>query len=278
MGSEDVNEIGTLLSISFEDYQKAPGINQSGLKEILRSPAHYQASLKAEPKDTEAMRFGRIFHTAILEPQLFRERHVIEPKFDRRTKQGKLDFDVWKSGLRSDAILIPSLWEEPLLAMIDKVLSHKLVSDLLPGSLREVSLFWDDIETGERCKARYDLVTADGVIVDFKTTLDARPYAFAREIWNREYHVQVSHYCNGAHVSQVGRGDQFIFIAIEKNPPYELAVYPAGLRTFSIGDHYRSQAMHTYSRCKKENRWPGYNEEAFPLDVPAWAENVDIGE
>ncbi len=80
---------------------------------------------------------------------------------------------------------------------------------------------------------------------------------------------------NGARITNAARSDSFIFLVIEKDPPYEIAVYPSGTSVLGVGDQWRSKAMSIYANCKKKHYWPGYNHEAKVIELPKWAEAVD---
>lgn len=89
---------------SFEDYCKAPGINQTLLKKF-GSPNEFgdpedgcprlyrHHVLNPETPDTEAMRVGRLFHAFLLEPRQFKETTII---LDDQTRA-----DLW-----ADAVTI----------------------------------------------------------------------------------------------------------------------------------------------------------------------------
>ena len=58
-------------------------VSTSGLKKILRSPAHYQASLaSANRKETPAMFLGTATHSRLLEPELFEQELMVAPDGD----------------------------------------------------------------------------------------------------------------------------------------------------------------------------------------------------
>jgi hypothetical protein len=290
--NKPIFEIGKLHeNVPFQTYADSDGINSHGLMDILRSPAHYYEHKfnRVEEKDTDALRFGRLFHYAVLEPHLFRERAIIEPVFQGRTKAGQLTTsknatevkqkrDEWFQALPEGAIVVPNEWLDQLTGMANKIMTHKLTKNLLREGVRETTLYWHDDETGELCKSRPDFISSQGHIVDLKTSMDARENYFARDILKHSYHIQSSHYLNGARITNTARSDSFIFLVIEKTPPFEIAVYPCGASVLGVGDQWRSKAMRIYSRCRKTNKWPGYNHEAKVIELPPWAEAVDPDE
>src|SRR5438094_594980 len=67
---------GIYDNISNADYHGGPGISNSGLALVRRSPLHYRASKLAandnQPKEsTPAQAIGTAFHALMLEPELF---------------------------------------------------------------------------------------------------------------------------------------------------------------------------------------------------------------
>lgn len=272
-------ELGRLIeNIPFSIYAKSDGINASGLKHILRSPAHYYEYRynRIEEKESDALLFGKLFHYAVLEPDLFHENYVVQPKFDLRTIIGKEMNQKWMDKHATPtSIVVPQSMANKLEAMVTKMLTHTKVKQLLEKGVRETTLFWNDPATGELCKCRPDFVTSRGHLIDLKTSTDARESKFSKDILTYQYHIQAAHYCEGGRVTGAYNPDQFIFIVIEKEPPFEIGVYPSGASVLGVGDQWRSKAMDIYSKCKKNNRWPGYNPAFKVIELPKWAEAVD---
>lgn len=275
-------EIGKLIpNIAFDVYAKSEGINSSGLKEILRSPAHYYEYRynRVQEKESDALLFGKLFHYAVLEPELFHKNYVVMPKHDMRSKAGKELMEEWeKTYVKLEAIIVPEKFKDKLLQMVDKLLNHSKARKLLEKGHRETTLFWNDIETGELCKARPDFISEKGHIIDLKTSKDAREAKFSRDMWEYQYHIQAAHYCSGGRHTQTFDPNVFIFLVIEKEPPFEIGIYPAGTSVLGVGDQWRSKAMEIYSKCRKLNQWPGYNASFRTIELPRWAESVDPDE
>ena len=81
------------------------------------------------------------------------------------------------------------------------------------------------IFTGLQCKCRPDWISADGgILVDLKTTEDASPREFQRSIAKWRYHVQAGWYMAGIEAAYGTRPSGFIFIAVEKKPPFAVGV------------------------------------------------------
>ena len=103
----------------------------------------------------------------------------------------------------------------------------------------------------------------NGAIWDLKTCQDASPDAFSKIVANYKYHLQAAVY------SLLTGRDDFQWLAVEKAPPYNSAVYklaPASL--------VKAKADLTKIIVDWQN-WNGlpqsYSKEAELLHLPRWA-------
>jgi len=72
---------GIYYGVPFEEYCQWDAVNNSSLDPILfQSPAHYQAKLNEPPKKTNALAFGSLAHTAMLEPDEFKRNYIGVPE------------------------------------------------------------------------------------------------------------------------------------------------------------------------------------------------------
>ena len=124
---------------------------------------------------------------------------------------------------------------------------------------------------GIECRCRPDAVTERGVIVDLKTTRDASPEEFARSIAQYRYHVQAAFYSDGyrAAFGEAPRG--FVFIAVETEAPYLVAVYVASEAMTQRGRIDYQADLDTFRWCRDHNDWPGYSGHPLTIDLPKWA-------
>ena len=90
-------------------YRKEPGINQSSLKKILDSPAHYQAALKNKLIPTPAMQMGTAAHCLVLDGEAaFNGAYIKKPdNIKLTTKEGKewtegKDFEIFRHPVKND--------------------------------------------------------------------------------------------------------------------------------------------------------------------------------
>lgn len=246
------------------EYHKYPATSKSGLDLIDRSPAHFRYAPSRE--QTRAMVIGTAIHTAMLEPERFREDYVLlrETK-DRRASE-------YKQAIKShdpDTVLV-SHEADHVAGMQESVYADaKARAALESEGWREISLFATCPRTGLLLKARFDILTADGLAVDLKKTRDARPEPFSRAVYNYRYHVQDAFY---SYVYRLlnGRAPLFKILAVEDQPPHACAVYMLDDEARAEGVRVFERNLDTMAECRESGEWPTYEIETELLSLPTW--------
>lgn len=255
-------------SMSNEDYHKEEAVSKSDLELFHRSPAHYKAKELKEP--TPAMVFGAAFHTFVLQPELFEKEYAVMPKdLKLTTIEGKA-FAMTEQGNHRELIKWNDyqIMRDMMISLADHDTAIKLLQSKGP---REISAFWTDKRIGLECKLRADLITSESnVVVDLKTTVDARPEVFMRQAANLHYHWQASHYLGGITAITGVEHKDFIIIAVEKEPPYAVAVYHFDDAMIYCGEEELKILMDRMKECKEKDEWPGYQDEIQPISLPEW--------
>ncbi len=254
--------------LSMADYRAADAVSKSDLDLIHRSPAHYRQEKDFPSPPTPAMVWGTMFHTFILEPDVFEAQYAVLPLgIDRRTKEGRAAWDEWQeANAGKTPIDKPTLAE--LTAMRDSLHANPYASAALTGGSPELCFFWDDVVP---CKCRPDMVNR-GLIIDLKTTTDARPDRFARSCWEFRYHVQAGFYSYGFERVNGCQPEEFLFIAVEKSPPYAVAIYRASAAFREQGLREARSDLAVYAECLERDCWPGYPEMVQDIELPYWAQ------
>lgn len=251
-------------NLTREEYNALPGLSYSGIKELLRSPAHYQLYLKAEREETKALRIGSAVHMGFLLPDRFTATYAQAPECDRRTKDGKALYQHALDSLKPGQTLLPSDEYEEVIRLVDA--ANALVADrayLFADSWAETPLVGRDKNTP--LKGIPDLITQDGWIYDLKTCEDASESGFLRAILSYKYHVQAAHYIRLGHCNRNDiRG--FRLIAIEKES-YQGAIYEVRGEVLDLGNKLLEQAYSTYDACLASGKWPGYPSGVTVLDT-----------
>lgn len=270
MGTSEPRASGLFEGISNESYHAdKTRISKSGLDLIHRSPAHYKYSLTQPFKSTPALEFGSIFHAKVLTPKLFDDEYYVLPdeKIDKRTAAGKAKSELWERLRDGRKVVLPTDFKI-ITGMHESVKNHKRASELLESAHTEITCFWTDEETGIDCKCRPDALTDVRAIIDLKSTRDASPKEFEKAIANYRYHVQAAFYLDG--VSRFGDFDKFIFIAVEKEPPYAVGVYEIDIGAIEFGREKYRKDLETFNAHKKSDKWTAYSEEVEMIGIPHW--------
>lgn len=251
------------------------------LKTVLESAKRYKAEYIDKTivqKKSDALSFGAAIHLAILEPGEFRDRYRLEPDVRRNTNAYK----DWKQETlweRPDAVLVDAEDMAHLQGMIDAVLAHPEASAMLRKGVAERSIYQriaiDDIEGGRiemDCKARPDYLHENGDLIDVKTTRDCGFNAFRRQIWEYRYDLSLAFYREIVDL-EFGRKDRHCWmIALEKTPPYEVAVYRANDMVLDRGEADWRKALWKLNRCLKAGQWPGKQAAAQDIDLPGFVQ------
>ena len=266
--------------MSNADYHAHPSASSSMLKTILRSPAHYRSAYLsgAERKEPSAtMLLGTMTHTAYLEPSLFNDEYIIAPEVDRRTKEGKsayADFLLQAEGRTAVTAEQVDLAHK----MADALRAHSLHYAVEAGGHHEASIFYIDAETGLELRARPDwhMPPCDdwptGVIVDVKTTDDARPESFSRTCVNFGYDLSAAMY-GDAFQQLYGTTEPplFLLFVVERDAPHGVMAYEASGEMLAKGHAKYRRALGLLAECKSADAWPCYTDEIVKIDMPKWA-------
>lgn len=157
--------------------------------------------------------------------------------------------------------------------MATAVRHHPIAAKLLGGSTPgapERTLIWRDQASGVLCRAKADWLRPDG-IVDLKTTADASPDALSKAVHGYGYAVQAAFYLRGVRALDLATAPFFVFVAVEKAPPYLVHVTQLGPQALAWGERQVTRALEVFRDCTAAGRWPGYpDDEITEIDLPAW--------
>jgi hypothetical protein len=252
-----------LKKIADAEYFAHKAVNNSTLKLISVSPAHYKYG---ERKETKALYLGSAIHCAVLEADEFDSRYAAMPEgLDRRTKEGKALFSMLEASgktiLSADDYLQVS-------RIAESVKRHETAQKLLTDGQAEVACF--TTLDGLEAKCKCDYLRNDGIIIDIKTTEDASPAGFAKSIATYGYHRQAAFYMDCLQQEGI-YSPAFIFIAVEKSAPFAVGVYQLDDASIEKGRESNQAAMSLYAHCLATDEWPAYDQSIITLSLPNWA-------
>lgn len=248
-------------------YHSTPeGISSSGLKQMLRSPAHYKFQASSEP--SRAMILGTAIHTALLEPDRFAHEYVLlRDVKDRRASEYKQAAKVHGS----ENVLVSSEADN-VAGMQETVLANPAMSERLQAEgWRELSLFVRDPETGVLIRVRYDLLSVSGIAVDVKKCQDARPEEFSKAIFNYAYDLQAALYSDAFEWATGKPIGAFEFAAIEEKMPHGHKLYQPCETTLQEGRAKYREALNLFAECERSDDWPGITCDGPEIiSLPSW--------
>lgn len=243
-------------------YEKAEGIRRSDLWLIHKTPLHFRHAMDNDRERTKALIFGGAVHAYILEPETFRQKYVIAPDCDRRTKDGRAewaDFLDLCAETGAEAITVDEM--QTINEMAAALKRDTLAASLLIGE-HEKEFYWTDAITGEKCKCKVDCITegmADGqpIIVDYKTTDSCEDGHFDRSAAKYGYQFQAGMYTEGVFQNTLTE-HRFAFVAQEKTAPYAVRVYFCDPEWVKRGYDKFRELIGIYHQCNETGIWPGY--------------------
>lgn len=186
----------------------------------------------------------------------------------------------WVANNPGRIILTEEQWEH-LHGMRAAVFAHPAASALLlADGEAELSCYAVCPITGVLLRTRPDWLRKDGIVADLKSTEDAGPEEFARSIANWRYHVQDPMYCDviGEAIRQSGNTEftspkHFVFIAVEKKPPYAVGVYKLREEDVELGRAEYRNDLNDYADCLQSDHFPAYSPRIENIALPAWYYN-----
>ena len=221
---------GIYYDMTNEAYHSTDAISASFIKSAVATSL-FQARFGKSDINKLVAQIGTATHSEVLEPE--KNNVVLSQEETRRTKAykeqeaacekaGKVlltqkDYDLVQGmahGVKveddnSKTITIGGLRNDPACA---KLLTAK-------DRICEASIFVKH-ESGLMLKCRPDIFSKKLMIMgDVKTTQDASPAGFNREIWKRLYYLQASYYMLVAEMAGI-EINHFAFLAVQKTYPY----------------------------------------------------------
>lgn len=257
-----------VLEISSEEYHlRSDCVHSSSLKNILKSAHAFKFFLENGKVDTPSLRIGTIAHGAILEGQDFLNKYVVQPVFVGLTKEGKETTSMnalavkeqhreWLSSLPQGAKIMTQVEHDKLMFMLDSLINHKFIFELLKNGIPEYKKQWRDPVTGLACISSDDFVSFDfDVWIDVKTTTDCEWENFRRSVEKYGYDFQAAFYARG--IKEVHNKDfkDKLWISIENQPPYNCRIHYVSPYYLDAGESLVRKAMNDLSHAIKHDQW-----------------------
>lgn len=279
---EQAPEPGIYENLPAEEYFAWDAVSNSRLSLLAKSPRHYKHC--AKPIESSALKLGTLTHTGRLEPLAIAQRYAVMPdyyldaenvtssgapsdsKSTKYYKQKAAEFLAANDGKQ----IVDATTYQQMVDIVTALHGDKDACECFNGAGPvEVSIVWDDPETGIRCKARIDKINRTHQrMVDLKTT--GNLFKFNRSIADYGYARQMAHYQAGWAVLNGGELLQPWLVPVESVEPYCVMAAPVGEASLESGYCERDRLMQTLAECLESGSWPG-PESPETWELPAWA-------
>ncbi len=205
--------------IRFDDdkeyYADNSYVTNSMLTKLNKGPGHLQHYLNGGVEDSPALNFGKAFHLYILERDKYDTDVAV---FFGKTRRGK----EWESFAESNVGKTIISYKEAL--KIEQMGKSLFSKKAIRESLTDSGNTYESVAIGNinntPCKGKADIVNKNkGMIIDLKTTQSVNPADFRRSCYKYGYHRQAYFY------KELFQAKEFLFICIEKEPPYAVGIF-----------------------------------------------------
>lgn len=266
----------------------------SDLTTLSASGAKVLLGKRPPSEDSDAILFGRLVHTVILEPHKLDTYAVLNADVIGLTVKGERSDNpkatkAWKDAVfeakRDGLIVIDGATLAHAQALADAVVAHPEAGRLLAAaSEHEVSAYAEH-PSGAMVRARFDLVMPTG-IVDIKTCRDADPERFDRVIDALGYHISAANYIDIARANGL-TVDEYVLACVEKDPTpggdYRVAVMEIHPDAIDRGRELMAEACSRWLALGKRIDLPSYGDHRHVVDLPPYAyftddDDIQIGE
>lgn len=272
------NELGEVvksilvIETNKEYHSNTLSISKSKLANMGKSPEYFKWILDNPQEPTNDLIIGQAFHKITLEPNTFYDEFAVMPACDRRTNAGKETYARFTEENISKTIITEDVYNT-ICGMRDSVMANKYACALLSNGNTEQSIYWTDTLTGETCKCRpdyYRTIEDRILITDLKSCRQADSLSLSKDVVKYGYDLQAGMYSTGlsTHFEKSLDLIDFVFIFVEKEPPYLINVTQASRFVIDRGISLFREYLGMYAECKRTNNWYGYNgETGAPNDL-----------
>lgn len=260
-------------------YHGLPAFSASLAKLIVqRSPLHaWTASRSLNPDYEEEHKdeydLGTVCHALVLEGSEANLAVIEAP--DWRTKAAKEAREAARAEGKTPILEKKMPQVRAIVKAARSCIDSSELADIFNGAQIEQPIQWKEGSIACRCKPDlFNPMFFDGTVLDLKTTQNAEPNAFIRQITGLAYDVQADFYLRGT------KAKRFIFLAVETEAPYATSLVALGPQMLEIAARKVDFALAIWAQCLKNDRWNGYSNqihyaEPNPWDAARWLETEE---
>ena len=266
-----------MTALDNAEYQSLPSFSASLAKLIVqRSPLHaWTASRSHNPDYEEEFKdeydLGTVCHSLVLEGD--ESKLVIVEKDDWRTKEAREAKLAAREAGKTPILARKMPQVRAIVLAARAAVENSELKGLFEGAKIEQPVLWTEGDIPCRCKP--DLFNVErSIVLDLKTTTNAEPNAFIRQITALGYDVQADFYLRGT------KAKNFVFLAVETEAPHATSLVSLGPQMLEIAARKVDFALSIWEACTQSGQWRGYSNqihyaEPNPWDAARWLEQEE---
>jgi hypothetical protein len=266
----------TLLPLTAAEYHADPAIRPSlsnSIAQVLidQSPAHAwlrhpRLNPNCEPEENSRFDLGSATHMMLLEKRV--DGIVIVDAADWRTKAAKEQRDAARANGQFPVLRYQFEKMEAATIAVRQFIDTTELAGILETGTVEQTLLWED--GGAYCRCKPDVLSADKrILLDYKSTENAEPEAFIRQIGRMSYDLQAEWYVRGVK-DLTGREPVFVMLAQEITAPYACSLVSLANSYREVGKRKVERALSIWKSCMRDNKWPAYSTRISYAEPSPW--------
>ena len=249
---------GVVQAMPEATYRAEPALSTSDLK-LMRCPAEFKANMdrRYAKRQTPAMSLGTMFHTYLLEPELFERTYLVMP--DERSNMRLKVNKEWKAEQEEKGLKL--IYEEDLtqLQRMLEAVKQEEAYKLLQDCETEVSVFSQDAwPIPSKCRVdAYHPETE--TVIDIKTTSPGSASFRGFKNKSREFQYDLQQW-NYTHIlaTQGLRVRRWLWLVVETGGFYQAATYTYSKERMLKAGSTIHNYMQTLTHCLAEDYWPSW--------------------
>ena len=269
-------------------------LSYSSIKAFSKSPTHLLKYWERVFKPTPAMALGSLVHTLVLEPDQYENRYfciddeeICLDLIARGAKSPRAngEYKAWKANLLAkaeDKEEVSLADFKTATALAARLKNHPLIKaltfkeELIEWELNGVKIKGFVDGAGEELPEEFRDFEGQGFILDLKTTKDASPSSYSRDVVTFMYHLQSGLYKDANRVLNfAGVAPKFYHIAIETAEPFIIQTYEISSEFSDKGYNFAVKQIELFKEWDGEPAGYEFGNElavgsVLPLNAPSW--------
>ena len=240
---------------TIEEYDnKENHLSLHDLKVFLKSPRNFFFESLSGKKNEISLSLGLCIYEKMLNKQLFEEKYITSPKFDRRTKVGKDEYEKFINVHSQGKIIMPEETSALINNTVTNIIINKHFYDKITDADYGKSCYIIDEKTGLNVKLRLDVFFENKYVLDFQNSKESSPKQFQIEVDYNNHSLTAAF-----HEDFLGIKD-YIFISCENKAPYQTCLYTLSKKRTNLGRKDYRMALDLLNWSFENSFWCDYTE------------------